>query len=254
MGNHPRRKPVLIIPACGKSQRFRERGIMVPKGLLHFNYDGHTLPMIHHVIPRDLSFYKVIVTVTKGEENAFLECLHPDIHVFAISNSVGQMDTVLQTLDSDIVPHDHPIVILNCDDKLPEKTIKELMGLQAQVGAVVFRTEKNPRYGYIDSFPEFTRGAEKDPISEYALAGGFMFESKHVFAEAVYASAKTWSNHKGEYYLSHLFEHVKGKKEAVLVSQKDIVDFGTPEGLSIALGFDIVTNCRDYSIIKGISK
>ena len=243
MAHSTYRKPVLIIPACGNSQRFRDVGIGRPKGLIR--WDGKT--MIEHVVPNQLE-WRTIVVVKKADEKMFRAELPLGFEVLPISSSVGQMDTVLQALDTDLVPHGQKIIVVNCDDKFPAQRLQELADLKAQAGVLVFETEPNARYGYIDHFPEFSFGAEKNPISRYALAGAFMFKDKHTFAHAVYGGAAKWHNHRGEYYLSHLFEHINGKKEAVLLDHKEIIDFGTPEALSIAVGHDIVSTYSSGTI------
>jgi hypothetical protein len=232
------RKPILIIPACGNSQRFKDVGIQTPKGLIKFSFGGVVKTMIEHVVPNlDL---RTIVVTTDSQCSEFQKTLPKGIGVWSIRNSLGQLDTVLQALSSGGIPEDQQIIIINCDDKFPREIIQELINLDADCGTVVFKTEPNNRYGYIDGFPYFERGAEKQPISSYALAGAFMFRNKQVFENAVYSQENKWVGTNGEHYLSHLFEYIKGKKQAVLCKREEIVDFGTPDSLSFAIGNDIV--------------
>jgi len=238
MESDTRSKPVLIIPACGKSQRFKDVGIQTPKGLIKFVHDGVYRTMIEHVIPDlwMLKGTKAIVVANADDAKKFQEMLPHDVSVWALGGSRGQAHTIQQILQAACIGDDQKIIVVNCDDKFPQYVFDQLAQVELPAAAVVFKTEKNPRYGYVNDFPRFQYGAEKNPISEYALAGAFMFRNKKTFLDAYNKMPRM----EGEPYISHVFAYIAGDKKAILCDRKEIGDFGTPESLSFAIGHDIV--------------
>lgn len=239
------RRPILIIPACGKSQRFKDKGVMKPKGLIYFGLgkDGHSVgkTMIEHAIPTGYED-RTFVIVEDPMFSTFRTALPRHIGVHSIPHSTDQLMTLVKTCRMFAPDEVGGILVINCDNKFSDEKIAELVNIKENVGAIVFETDPNPAFGYVNDFPLFSHGAEKQPISRYAIGGAFYFSNTQMVIEAhqdLLASQHFDTSRAGGLYISHLFEFMHGPKRAILEDRKNIFDFGTPELLSSLLDCDI---------------
>lgn len=229
------RRPILIIPACGESQRFKDAGVAKPKGLIRYSLEGEEKTMIEHAIP-DKFMGRTYVVVKNSDFDQFRQALPLGIMLISISESSGQAETVATALKH--IPQSDlrsGFVVVNCDNKFRTQALNKLYEEPYKASVLVFKdASKNKSFGYVDGLPSFFKGAEKDPISDYAIAGAFFFPSAGELGRA-YRGYCSFYNDTPR-YLTQLYGFIPGSKIAILENRGDMYDFGTPELMRAALG------------------
>lgn len=219
----------VLIPACGRSERFREV-TPIPKGLIKFNWRRERKAMIEHIATRLPEHWEKWVVHRTDEASDFRSRLPSAFNLMGVRSSVGQADTVRHGLST--VHADQDFVVLNSDNAIDllDKSVNWFRSWHADCGAVVFDEPKmSGGYGYIDQYPHFTRGVEKQAISQYALAGAFYFKNRGVFEQA-YAGAvmlRRAARDSQEIYISSMFEHVRGIKIASWIDRRALHEWGS---------------------------
>lgn len=218
--------PLIIIPAAGSSKRFKDVGIETPKGLIEFSYGaGFAKTMIQHVIPYDAERYMIV-----SNDQRYCKVdkqLQQFIHIDA---SRGQAETV--GIACKHIP-DQPILVLN-NDAMHDYPLFAFCDQckWASSGVLVFDGHNNRNFSYIDNFPLFTYAKEKQPISRWAVGGAYWFKSSRQVLDAVNKQLASGSTHAGEYYLSQTLWHIAGNKLAVVMDEKQVHGWDTPEDLA----------------------
>ncbi len=224
-----------IIPAAGDSVRFATRGFSGPKGLLRFQWREKEATMLEHVAV--CAPYKSLIVCKRSAYNLFSAALGSKFDIRAIEDSYGQAHTVYQAVfEQAIVPKD--FLVINCDNAFDinmDEFVDACRMRNAACGAVVFRSDGETKYGYVDSAPIFKFGAEKIAISPFALAGAFYFKSRRVYMNAFDGSIRCP-------YVSQLFQYVSGPMYAHEIERERLHEWGTPEDIMIdgtVTGFDL---------------
>jgi len=219
----------LVIPAAGDSIRFRHK-TPVPKGIIKFSWNGDKKTMIEHIIPSDWEG-PVIVATKWEDETAFKRALSDRILVIGMAPTSGQAETILNA--SYFVHGMGDVLVVNSDNAFREGVLTTFLDTcranDCNVGALTFKPDTDfTRYGYVDGHPKFYTGAEKVPISAYALAGAFYFRSAAFIAK--HAELRTAS------YVSEWFTHMPQPKLSVEISREDLHEWGTAESLEKDVG------------------
>jgi NDP-sugar pyrophosphorylase family protein len=213
-----------VVPAAGECVRFRKAGYALPKGLLRLEWNGSEASMIEHVVGRD---HDATIVCKAQDFNLFKRKL-PYLKIVPIASTEGQAHTIFQGIAD--LALDRPLLVINCDNAFDielDEFVKECVRTQATCGAVVFESELESKYGYVDAQPWFSRGAEKSPISGYALAGAFYFANTLTYVQAF----RTGKN--PACYVSALFEHITGSKLAYKIERSQLHEWGTPEDIKL---------------------
>jgi NDP-sugar pyrophosphorylase family protein len=217
----------IVIPAAGAGQRFIVGGYDTPKPFI--DIDGQ--PMINRMLsslPKNVE--KIIVT--QEEHKNYVEKFLSDYCViFTKANTGGAAKTVLE-LDAYLNNTD-PILILDCDQILHidyEGTLGDMKGYNA--GILTFQVKNSdPKYGYVSGFPVVKKTAEKQPISQYATAGFYYFANWGIYKDAAYNMINAACTINNEYYISPVFNYLKGPARNVVINDNQIVSWGTPAEL-----------------------
>lgn len=219
----------ILIPCAGSSARFSSKTAM-PKALLRFHYKGRFGTMLSHIAPSFKSAQNFVAIVCRNSQSGFFDEI--PYRLVSIARTIGQADTVRQGAFRVMTD----LLVINCDNVIDADKLEEFVvfcrGAQAKVGAVVFKASSE-RYGYVDDFPYFINGAEKSPISDYALAGAFYFQNSQMLSDAFSAAARSLGDYEGELYLSHLFRYLPAPKAAYLIEKHQLHEWGTPEQLEV---------------------
>lgn len=218
----------VIVPAAGESQRFRKKGILTPKPLIKFSWkDSKKQTMLEHALT-GLEDLIIHVGIKQEHEEKFKQkCSDKSLIFHGIAYTTGQASTIYQVAEK--LNENEPLLILNSDSMFlyPLKVFidqaKNFTG-----AAIVFDGQYNPIYSYVDNYPIFGNAVEKDPISPWALAGAFYFNSAGSFKTAYKKYAE---NIQKEEYLSEVYSHLPGQKLAVYVPREQWIVWGTAEEL-----------------------
>lgn len=220
-------RPTIIIPAAGNSRRFKDVGINTPKGMLRFKWRGQSRTMIGHVLDGldHLGCELLVNAVWDGWSG------YSGSGLLSVGATQGQADTVRLALQS--IGPDRPVLILNsdCGFTYPlDRFLKQAQNFEAT--ALVFPGCGDTAYSYVDQFPMFSHGYEKQPISSWALAGAFYFHSSEVLLRAIREQMTLDIRHAGEFYLSEALGFYPGDKLAVAMERRQLHVWGTPEDLA----------------------
>lgn len=237
---------VVLIPAAGRSTRFKAAGIQTPKALLefHWEYLHYRQTMVQHVVDRldDVgdTGTSIYIGVPADETDAFFRRLPGWWHVIPIRESKGQADTVLQLAEVAVKPlfpgdESPQVIVANCDAGTTYP-----LGVFAQQAAtfpgaaLVFPGNGETAYSYATRFPLFRFVHEKLVASPWAMAGFYSF--RHL-RELIAACHKAKAEHEGldrqhEFYLSSVFHHLPGQCLAIAMPREQLHVWGTPEDLA----------------------
>lgn len=220
----------LLIPAAGESKRFSDAGFAGPKGLLEIEWRGHRATMLEHVIGSVGAILPTVIGIREADKTLFHERM--PTHVYkTIEGSSGQAHTV--QMMSHVCGANDEMLVINSDNAfdhaLPMHMVNRARRMHASISALVFNAD-HERYGFVDNYPFFDVGAEKVPISNYALAGAFYFKSGYAFRSAWNSLINT-PFVQAERYLSDMFRFFLDPKLAVLINRSHLHEWGTPESL-----------------------
>ncbi|WP_113651709.1 glycosyltransferase family 2 protein [Pedobacter namyangjuensis] len=198
----------IIIPLAGSSELFANAGYYYPKPLIEVK----GIPMIQTVLnnPLLLDVEKSFIFIIKVEDakkfhlDSTLRILAPNCEIIKIDNDTkGALCSVMLAVDK-IDPQDE-VLILNGDQVIDEplgQIYKYWKKLDAPAGLITF-TSVHPRWSYarlIDGIVVQT--AEKNPISNYAIAGAYYFKVASAFFSAAFRSIKEGVHLDGMFFIS----------------------------------------------------
>lgn len=219
----------VVVPAAGESKRFREKGISTPKPLIKFQYgDSEVKAMYQHAI-NGLEDRRVFLGCKPSHQTEF-EAIDDATLIIPIPSTFGQADTVKQIVAG--LTGKDPVLVINSDNMFLYPLhifIKQAEAFDAAV--LVFDGEGNRAYSYVDGFPLFDCGVEKNPISPWAIAGAFYFDTADILKEALQKHEDNISWFGEEPYLSETLSYITGPKLAVQMPKKQLIGWGTPEEL-----------------------
>ena len=233
------------MPMGGLGSRFANTGVTTPKPLIEV--DG--MPMFLKAIKsfEELDCEKKLICVVRREHieeydlGEKIRSFYPGAEIVILEeNTQGAVETCMKA--ADVIDDKMPLISMDCDlyvrSEVYENIIKKILDQQygPQLGgALLYMNADNPRYSYVEVIDGVvTRTAEKQVISDKAIAGGYLFGSGKIFKDA--ARQLLQQNISGEikeYYLSLLYNYIIGDGYRVLAAEVDqYSSFGTPEELA----------------------
>ncbi len=184
----------IVIPIAGSSELFVKAGYHYPKPLIEIN----GVPMIELVIAktREIELDHQLVFILKEDDvrkvhlDNTLRLLAPDCEIIKLKNDTkGALCSVLMA--TDVIHPDDSLLIMNGDQIIDTdfgKVIKHFKKQDAQAGLLTFDSV-HPRWSYAKIEENLVvQTAEKNPISNHAIAGFYYFEQAQAFFEAAFES------------------------------------------------------------------
>jgi NDP-sugar pyrophosphorylase family protein len=198
----------IIIPLGGSSELFSSAGYFYPKPLIEVKGK----PMIELVLenPSKIKQEKHFIFIVKEEDcNKFhldntLKILCPGSTIIKLKNDTkGGLCSVLMAIDE--INQEDSIIILN-GDQVIDKNLSDIISYwitkSADAGLVTFKSV-HPRWSYARVVDEVVvQTAEKNPISNNAIAGVYYFKNAKNFFKSAYATIKNDVQLDGKYYIS----------------------------------------------------
>jgi dTDP-glucose pyrophosphorylase len=182
----------IIIPLAGSSEIFQKAGYLYPKPLIEVK----GIPMIQRVLDsiKSLNCLYEIIFIVKEEDTVkyhldnTLKLLEPNCEIVKIKNiTKGGLCSVLMAIGK--IDNEDSLIILNSDQIIEEdfSRISNYWGdNDSDVGVVTF-TSVHPRWSYILTMDrEIIQTAEKNPISNKAIAGYYYFKSAELFFDCAF--------------------------------------------------------------------
>jgi dTDP-glucose pyrophosphorylase len=214
----------IIIPIAGTSELFSKAGFPYPKPLI----DIKGIPMIQWVIEKASSIpnpNQFIFIIREQDSQKYhldntLKLLSPNCQIVKLRNQTkGALCSILMTVD--IVNDDDSLIILNGDQIIDEDFTKILNFWEdnsAESGVLTFNSV-HPRWSYAlvsEKNNQILQTAEKNPISNHAIAGYYYFQRASSFFMAAYESILKDSQFEGQYYISPVLnEYILSNKNVM---------------------------------------
>lgn len=212
----------IIIPIAGTSELFAKAGFTYPKPLIEI--EGET--MIEMVINKTNFIKKKhqIVFILKEEDavkyhlDNTLKLLSPNCEIVKLKKDTqGALCSILMSIDK--FSDTDSILVLN-GDQIIDTNFEEIDDFwkknNADVGIVTFNSV-HPRWSYAKIENNIVvQTAEKNPISNNAIAGYYYFESSKLFFEAAFSCILNDVQLDGKFYISPLINEYILKNKKVL--------------------------------------
>jgi dTDP-glucose pyrophosphorylase len=198
----------IIIPLAGSSEIFQKAGFSYPKPLIEIKGK----PMIEWVIESTKSLavpHQIVFIIKEEESNKYhldntLRLLDSNCEIVKIkNNNKGGLCSVLMAIDK--IGNEDSILILN-SDQIIEDDLSEINNYwlinQTDVGVVTFKSV-HPRWSYALSEAEnIIQTAEKNPISNQAIAGYYYFNSAKLFFDCAFQTIINDVQTDGMFFIS----------------------------------------------------
>jgi len=212
----------IIIPIAGSSELFEKAGYVYPKPLIEVKGN----PMIQWVIEKTESIpdpNQFIFIIREEDAIKFhldntLKLLSPNCQVVKLKRETrGGLCSVLMAIDK--IEKEDSLMILNGDQIIDENFNSILQFWKensADAGIVTFKSV-HPRWSYarIES-GEVVQTAEKNPISNNAIAGYYYFAKATDFFESAFQSILKDVQLDGNFYISPVMnEYVLRNKKVM---------------------------------------
>ena len=237
-------KPIFVIPMAGKGQRFKEEGILDPKFLVEtkgrtlFEWSLESLPLdiaskvIFICLREHEKKYNIEKFIKKNVEKKFPGLNHEIM--FLDKTTRGQVETVLHAKER--VNNDTILVIYNIDTYFLSTRLKSKLltiknkNVDGLLGA--FNSNDN-KLSFIELDSEFVkRTKEKEPISDIASTGLYVFSKGKDFVDAAEFMLSNSLNTNNEYYVSELYNIlIKQGKKFVVDLADNFAPLGTPDDI-----------------------
>lgn len=230
----------IIMPMAGLGERFQNAGYHLPKPLIEIN--GR--PMFTRALESlsGIAEEKAITLIFRKEletQFSITEKVHsflPRANVIIIENMTrGAVETCLHA--EPWLKPDQAVLVLDCDlhfQSSPYNALvsESLKGHSDYSAGVLYFPASHPRYSYaLVQNGEAVKTAEKEVISNCALAGSYFFASSSIFLEAA-TELLAQPMKKNEYYVSLLYNIIIKRGQRVFAAPVETyASFGTPQEL-----------------------
>lgn len=139
-----------------------------------------------------------------------LRLLKPNCIIIKIKgNTKGAICSVLMSIDQ--IKKESELLILNYDQYINEdlgSIINEFRRSDSDGGVISFNSV-HPRWSFVKVFEgKVLQTAEKNPISNFAIAGFYYFKNTNVFIESAFDVIKYDENFEGRYYTSSVYNQM----------------------------------------------
>jgi len=244
----------VIIPAAGEGSRFAKAGWKKPKPFIDI---GGQL-MVEHVIQN--------VYPDKGSVTILLRDEHLQTHPIDASRLQESGNTIIKVprltdgtastvlLARHIFDNEHPMLVANSDqivDFTIDSFISDCKRRRLDGSLLVFREPtKDPKWSYVrvNERGYVTEVAEKQPISDIATVGIYLFAKGKDFVEAAIDMIVANDRINDEFYTCPIYNYMirRGAKIGIYeVSMTAMSGLGTPEDLCRYLEYRKIPRSQD---------
>lgn len=242
---------VLIIPAAGQGQRFRDAGYEKPKPLLHIPDPQDLSQEVPMLVAAARPFVgwadRTTLMIPRVQQLDYLDAWEvvrgafPDAYIDHWSlayQQEGAALTILSLLGE--IPDDAQVLVVNSDQFFVADVrpwLEKLNSKDAPDGSLLtFEVyDGDLRWSYAQTAPHdarvVTRVAEKIAISTHATAGAYYFRQWKVLRTAICRMVGEGERYNGEFYLAPAYNQLV--RAGMSVTRYDvsggIIGVGTPE-------------------------
>lgn len=230
----------IIIPAAGLGSRFKKVGWKKPKPFIEI--DGK--PMVSHVV-ENLRFEAASLSIILPEDlmknypTEIGALKNAGVDLIAIQNTTeGTACTILAAEEK--INNNDMLLVANSDQLVDFDVadfVNDCISRKLDGSIVVFRDEdKDPKWSFAKTTDcgRVTRVAEKDPISDLATVGIYLFKSGASFVSGAVEMIVKNERVNGEFYTCPVYNYLinRGCNIGVYeVDRKNMHGLGTPNDL-----------------------
>lgn len=232
----------VVIPMAGLGSRFAKAGFIKPKPFIDVNgkpmiaqvLDNLKIPNARYILLAQREHIKAESTLVGEIEHSFGATFVP---IDGLTE--GTACTVL--FARNLINNDDPLIIANSDqivDFMISDFVRDCSDRKLDGSILTFLDkERNPKWSFadIDGNSEVLRVKEKDPISEYATVGIYLFSRGSDFVEGAIDMILKQDRVNGEYYTCPVYNYLIEKNKRVGIYQVErqaMHGLGTPEDLA----------------------
>lgn len=232
----------IVIPMAGRGSRFANANYTKPKPFI----EVCGVPMIERVVENlaipNARFILVALNEHLAQEKRVVERIKRDFGAEFIGiNDVTQGSACSVLYASEFIDNDSPLIIANADqiidfdmsDFALECFRRELEGL---ILCFVDKT-RNPKWSFVALGESglVREVREKQPISEYATSGIYLFSQGKIFVKSAKTMIMQDLRVNGEFYTAPCYNYAiqNGAKIGIYtIAQSQMHGLGTPEDLA----------------------
>lgn len=232
----------LLIPMAGAGSRFVAAGYTTPKPLI----DVLGQPMVVRVV-QEATFppcQKIFLVqwdhIRKHSAAATLRDHFPDCHIVPVQG-VTQGAACTTLLARDLIDNNDPLVIMNSDQIIHWDAaggLEWMMGAPSSGGIVTFwDRDRNPKWSFAEVEDNWVnRVAEKEPISQWATAGIYVWCRGRDYVAAADQMILNDQRVNGEFYVCPVYNTaIKQGHRFRTFPVQEMMGLGTPEDLDAYL-------------------
>lgn len=230
-------KPTILIPMAGNGTRFSQAGYKNIKPLISV----HGKPMIERVIECVGVDGNWIFVVQKHHRDKYnldeiLQTLRPGCKVVDTGGGVTEGAVCSILLAEKYIDLDMPLIIINSDNII-HWDVNQLNRLwEEDLDGIIlcFRdTQSKWSFVKIDENEHVVEVAEKNPISDIATAGMYIWKTGHSFITAAKQMIKANIRVNNEFYLCPVYnQNISNGEKIGIVWADEMYGIGTPEDLN----------------------
>lgn len=230
----------IVIPMSGAGSRFIKENYVDPKPFILID----SIPMIYHVVENiGIIGARYIFIVQKEHMKkygaAFIEGLKERVKDFEIVELDGVTEGAACSIlkAKEYINNQDGLLIVNSDQLVGDGDIKRFVSWSEknkQDGSIMCFFNKGIKWSYVEinDQREITRVAEKQPISEHASVGIYLFNEGADFVECAEEMISKNDRVNGEFYLAPVYNYMIRKDQKILpYFVNEFHGLGTPEDL-----------------------
>ena len=223
----------VVVPLVGTSQFFDDAQYKYPKPLIEIGGKTMIELFLKNFQKMDKQVHFIFIVneddCKKFHLDNILNILTDDkCEIVKIASPTkGAACSVLMAIKS--IQNTTPLIVTNADQYLDvslENVIKHLE--KSDAGVITFESI-HPRWSYVklDENKKIVETAEKNPLSDQAIAGFYYFSTGEMFIEAAMSMIKKDASVNGQYYISPVFNELVLRNKTLDVYQLKTSEYHT---------------------------
>ncbi len=249
----------VIIPLCGKGERFAKQGFATPKPEIKVR--GKEI--IRHTIDSlNFSDEDNLYIITNQRTNtptlqAIISTHYPRATIIPLQQeTIGPAETIQKALP--YIKPSIPCLLVDGDNFYTTDILTKIRECPTKNQIISFETDdEKPVYSYVSIYPKTNRVksiAEKQKISNLANTGAYYFASTqllHASTELAFENSTRYPTQQPEPYISHAIASTLSTSEwySLIIPKTDYISLGTPEQVSTYVSNNPLSTSDQYAFL-----
>lgn len=231
----------IVIPMAGAGSRFQVAGYTLPKPFIDVNGKMMIEHVLNGILVPDATYTLIIQEAFRAEHGDKLELLAKKYGVrFVAVEKLTQGASCTALAAHELINNDDMVVFADSDNFFDNVAFRNFIAdarARKLDGSLLTFNTNEPCFSFAETDENgfVTRTAEKDPISNHAITGVYLFAHGRDFVKNAINMMIYGDRAKNEYYMSNVYNWAirAGQKIGVFDIQKsDWACVGTPAQLT----------------------